>query len=106
MKLLRETWFDEGTRLWVTCDTESCLLEVSVKNKKNVELVQVEVLQQAKDSRGLAIGPALVIHRERVRCEVGGSASWLSGRAWLPSRFACPHIRNCYFRITTNPAGV
>lgn len=98
-KLLRETWFDELTRLWLTCDDDSCLLEVAVKRVTTPEVVEIEILQQAKDPRGLAIGPSLVIHREPIHCESGPNEGWLSGRCWLPSRFASPHIRNCYFRI-------
>lgn len=100
-KLLLESWFDQRTRLWVTCDHDSCLLEVSVKREVAGEsgLVEVEILQQAKDPRGLAIGPALVVHRQRIECGAPDPHNWRSGRAWLPSRFANASIFGCYFRV-------
>lgn len=98
-KLLHEMWFDDQTRLWLTCDHDSCLLELAVQRDTESEVIEVEILRQATDPWGLAIGPPLLIHSEHIRCRPGPTPGWLQGQAWLPSRFATPHHRSCYFRI-------
>jgi len=101
-KTFQEGWFDQHTRLRLTWDDDSCLAELSLQSEQANREIELQILQQAKDPRGLAVGPALILHRESIHCRQEHDPHWLVGRAWLPSRFASPHIRNCYFRIQPN----
>ena len=113
--IFRESWYDEtGKRLLLTCDEYSCLVELTLPNlpqasqtradqcepAEHFALVNVEILQQPFDARGLAIGPTVAIYRQRVPCEPLPQSLKSIARFWLPSGLVSRHLRNCYFRVS------
>lgn len=96
----QQVWHDDhGLELTVTRDATSCLIEVMVPAQELSELT-LEILQQAVDQRGLAIGPAICLHRETLTCDYLPMARRSVGRCWLPSHLVFSGLEECYFRIT------
>lgn len=87
----------------LTCDDTSCLVELTVPLDTEPEqprtCATVEILQQARDAKGLATGPTIVIHRQRTNLERLPRSKSSIARFWLPHGLVSPHIRNCYFRV-------
>ena len=74
--LICETWHDDfGTRLNLTCDHASCLVELVLPLSRH-QHVRIDVLQRPRDSRGVAVG-----------------------RFWLPPGLNGKTARNCFFRV-------
>jgi hypothetical protein len=102
--IVRGHWFGSRTRLTVTADGDSCLLEIAVRlalercRRLQGIVIHIEICQQAKDNRGLPQGPVMVIQRVPIHCRGDEDSAWLAGKVWLPSRFAMLPIKDLYFR--------
>ena len=96
----RFRWHDEvGTDLVLTMDSSSCLIEVLVAELELQE-IKLEILQQATDPLGLAIGPTVQIYQVKLNCDFLPIAKQSLARCWLPSHLVFPGIRDCYFRVS------
>ena len=94
-----ETWYDDqGSLLAVTCDDQSCLVELTVETREERTLA-LEIVQVARDQRGLPRGcPTIVYQRQLATEPLPGKAQSVA-RCWLPRGFQKETLRNYYFRI-------
>ncbi len=98
-ELLRETWHDSNNlNLLLTCEGDSCLAEVTMPQRRG-PAIDVDVLLQPRDRRGLAVGSPIVAHSQQVHMQPLPDHRHSIGRFWLPSGLSQESARNCYFRV-------
>ncbi|MEM7784815.1 MAG: hypothetical protein AAF623_15805 [Planctomycetota bacterium] len=111
---LQSQWYDsDGNQIHLVCDHHGCLIEVVTArpkisfdelsttepyqdSKNQIVSFQLEILQQATDSKGLAIGPLHVVFLHVFQ------ATGLDNRHqfWLPSFLSRQKLKSCYFRLS------
>ncbi len=97
--LLRETWHDNNDlNLLLTCEGDSCLAEVTMPSQRGAA-IDVDVLLQPRDRRGLAVGSPIVAHTQQVHMQPLPDHRHSIGRFWLPSGLSQESAKNCYFRV-------
>lgn len=97
--LLRETWHDNNDLiLLLTCEGDSCLAEITMPSRRG-PAVDVDVLLQPRDRRGLAVGSPIVAHSQQVHMQPLPDHCHSIGRFWLPSGMSQESAQKCYFRI-------
>lgn len=98
-KLLRESWYDgRDLKLLLTCEGDSCLAEVTMPQDRG-SAIDVDVLLQPRDRRGLAVGSHIVAHSQHVTMQPLPDRHRSIGRFWLPPGLSQESARNCYFRV-------
>ncbi|MFN0056228.1 MAG: hypothetical protein ACKV0T_29125 [Planctomycetales bacterium] len=100
--VVRERYYNaEGAELRLTCREGSGLVEVTLpggKDKESAQSVEIEVLLQPRDRRGLATGPPLVVCR--VTCALRPLPNGRrGGRFWLPGGLSGAMARDCHYRF-------
>jgi hypothetical protein len=96
--LRTEHWYDDdGVKLTVTCDDQSCLAELLVPSMDERQ-INVEILQRSRDSRGVAIGPSVTVFHQNVNLQSLCEGAQSIARFWLP-RAVSKRLRECFFRI-------
>ncbi|MCA9168899.1 MAG: hypothetical protein KDB23_14595 [Planctomycetales bacterium] len=95
----RDTWYlDRETRLTITCDHGQCLAEIVVSDGSVA--IDVEVLRCVGSLRGIVVGHAVAVYRERILTTLLPDARRRVGRLWLPTGLGLETLRDCFYRIT------
>jgi hypothetical protein len=94
-----QIWHDRnGNLLTITTDPHSGLVEVQMQDT-TIEKVHLEVLQQARDAMGLAIGPTVKVFETQIVLIKHSDNQSSSGRIWLPQQLV-RHFREYFYRLT------
>lgn len=94
-----EIWHDDhGTELSLTCDDRSCVVDLTMSEHWG-DQVCVEVLQVAKDQRGLPRGSPVTLLRKLLKTSCSPHPQLRVASFALPPGWSQETALRCYFRV-------
>ena len=98
----REEFHGPGITATVRCNRGRCLLEVCLERRLHPQAVrvQVEVLLQPRDQRGLPRSSPALICDLTFPLRLKPNGKMMAGHSWLPPELDATLVCRCHFRVT------